>query len=1367
MTKKQFYYIKHRLLAGALIVGTGVVPWQHANAERLFNENFDYPTGNLYQQGGWLRFFTNNKAPIQVLDGNLTYEGYEGTGIGGKVELGIEASGEDLFKTWTDPIKEGDVYISFLLNVKDVNSSKAYFFALLPQNKAGDFGDGKQVNEYMKCYVREGSQPGTYNFGISRTGAITTAVYANKDLVLGETALVVLKYSIVPGSSNDNMVAWVNPAISAIEPSAADIDLGNSGGEIPAYGIYGVELRQGATSSNKAANVEIDALRAGTQWSDLYDELPGSEAPVIAASSTELNLNTFQGMPVTGSVKITGQDLTDDIAINCPEGVTCNRTTVSKDEAMSEEGAEVVFEITPENFGLQNYVVRLTSADAVELNVNINVQASPCTQFATAAELTAAAGNPSNLDGVYRFTGKGVVTFVEKGQYGSYNVYLQDATGGMKMSVYSETGDAPYQVGDEISGGIGVLSASLGAPCLEIYYANPVVEATGKTAEPIEVAVDAINKANAKDYIYRLVSVKGVTLSDVQEGSKFAVQNYTFGNGTATAVMRPFAGTDLLGTDIPAGKINLTGISTSASQFTLAPRSLADVEAAAATPSFSLSQTIVRLDNTMLGVTQKQTLTLTASDLEGDITITCPATITCDKTVITKEEAMAEGGVQLVFAVTPDKAGEYDEKVTFASEGAQNVDVSFSIREGTDVVMLPNSTRIMAELDNPDYEANIYKYTGKAVVTYIENATSDYGSDYFKVYAQDMHGGMCISMEYAVEHDMPFKVGDEISNMYGIIQSYLGAPVFYLAPVSATLADITAEGKTKSPVEVRLADITPATASEYIYRLVKVNDVTFQPAGDVTKFSTANVSFTDGEKTAVARPFGGSDLVGTEIPTGEVSLQGISLSVAQLTLGLRSASDIEAGAAGVQITPEKLFDFTDNAAAVGEETEIYKFTVKADNLKVPAPVLLTGDNADYFTVDPAQIPSGSGTTVVTVYYHPETIGMHRANIMFDFDGTNSEYNYTASLGTCKAYDPENMPQITVTPANIELVAAPGEKVTATVNLTATGCFDYITGKRGAQGDNGGITINNTYLLPDSKDVPLVITFQPKAEGEYTETFTYTTSMCATPATITVTAVCSGSVPPAPTEGQPFELSTDNAQAFYTQSFANVEHNKPVAIEGWTNSALEGQRAWWGYAATGDDAFYAAKCTAYDSNIAAADAITNQQMILVSPALDYANAKSKMLKFRLMGQFLTENSGDLLEICLVEPDGEGYGIYPMDGFAVPSTEEESGEWIPYEVDMSVVPDMPDVFFIGFRFNYTRSNANATTYYITDFQWGDKTQSVDGIISDGCLYGARADADGKYSVYNMQGIRVLRAADASDMERLPSGIYIVGGIKVRVK
>lgn len=66
----------------------------------------------------------------------------------------------------------------------------------------------------------------------------------------------------------------------------------------------------------------------------------------------------------------------------------------------------------------------------------------------------------------------------------------------------------------------------------------------------------------------------------------------------------------------------------------------------------------------MLGVTQKQTLTLTASDLEGNITITCPATITCDKTVITKEEAMAEGGVQLVFAVTPDKAGEYDEKVT-------------------------------------------------------------------------------------------------------------------------------------------------------------------------------------------------------------------------------------------------------------------------------------------------------------------------------------------------------------------------------------------------------------------------------------------------------------------------------------------------------------------------------------------------------------------------------------------------------------------------------------------------------------------------------------------------------------------------------
>lgn len=37
-------------------------------------------------------------------------------------------------------------------------------------------------------------------------------------------------------------------------------------------------------------------------------------------------------------------------------------------------------------------------------------------------------------------------------------------------------------------------------------------------------------------------------------------------------------------------------------------------------------------------------------------------------------------------------------------------------------------------------------------------------------------------------------------------------------------------------------------------------------------------------------------------------------------------------------------------------------------------------------------------------------------------------------------------------------------------------------------------------------------------------------------------------------------------------------------------------------------------------------------------------------------------------------------------------------------------MPDAFVIAFTFTGTRGADNATTYYITDFEWGGKTDSL---------------------------------------------------------
>lgn len=1357
-----------KLLLGGTLLLASAVPWQTASADRLMNENFDYPIGTLLADEGWLKYATTHiNDKLAVLEGNLTYPLYQELGIGGKIHLNNTNLGEDLMKTFTDnaAIKSGSVYAAFIINVSeapDDTSAATYFFNFLAGTKNGVVTGGSN-GEYGRVFVVKGSTDNTVKVGISRGDANIHGY--TPEFNIGEDVLVVVKYEIVSGVTNDKVSVWLNPVITANEP-AADASYNDQTGNDAStnYGIQGVELRQGQTGTKKAAVLDIDALRVGTEWADLFDEFSAVDSPIISVSNTEVSAYTYQGMPVSQKVNIQGQSLTGDITVDCGEGLTADKTVIPMADAMSEDGVDVVFTMTPQVPGSVPFTATLNSEGADPLNVNFNITVSPCTAVSSLADFAniTDAGN-------YRYTGKAVVTAIVPDTYG-FTMYAQDEQGAIVISGYSD-GECPYAVGDQFTGGIGYAEIYLGAPTRELGYTAacmPEVLEHNVQVDAKVVSVSDFTAAFAKANVYRLVQVNDVAFS-VEEGTKFStsfidaktLQDQSF-------KVKSLAGSDLIGTDVPSGKVNLTGISSSASVLSLALRSTADVESSATVPSLVPDRTYVRMEAMLQGASQQASVTLTATDLEGDVTITCPSTIVCDKASLTKEEVMAEGGVTLNFTVTPLASGEYTGKVTLKSEGAEDVEIEFYVPEVTKVITVANSTAIMNQLDDPELEDNFYKYTGKAVITYIESISSR-GGDYKKYYAQDMFGGLCFSTQYA-GIDPGFKVGDEITNSYGVILTEMKAPVFYMMPADASgaLAEVSAEGKTKTPVTVQISEITATTAEQYIYRLVKLEGVQFVPADGQTTFDDSSISITDGSNTAQAKAFTDAQIIGTEIPAGDVTVTGISRSIQSFVLGLCNSSDIEVGAASVEITPEKLFDFTNNAAPVGEKTEIYKFTVVAQNLKAEAPITITGTDFAYFSVTPSYIPAGSSTTEVTVYYEPETTGMHKANIMFDFDGTSAELNQSKSLGTCKAYDPQNMPTVTITPAEVELIAKPGEKVTAEVKLTGEGCFDYITGARQGTGDNGGITVSSTYMLPDSYETPITVTFQPKAEGEFTETFVYTTTLCATPATLTIKGICRGEVEPEPTQGQEFILSEENPYVWYTQDFMDVEKNTPLAIDGWVNSALEGQRAWWGYVENNDEeAFHAAKCTAYDSMIASGKGLENQQMILVSPALDYKNSKIRTLKFDLMGMYLTEDSGDVLDICMVEMENGSPVVYPMQGFNVPTTSDEAGTWIPYEVDMTAIPDMPDTFFIAFRFNYTRGSDNATTYYITNFEWGDKSNGLNSISSDAMFAGAKADADGLYSVYNMQGMLLMRTASAADLQKLPAGIYIVGGKKIFLK
>lgn len=776
------------------------------------------------------------------------------------------------------------------------------------------------------------------------------------------------------------------------------------------------------------------------------------------------------------------------------------------------------------------------------------------------------------------------------------------------------------------------------------------------------------------------------------------------------------------------------------------------------TPVISASPKELKYEYYVLtGDSRTFTTTVTGTNLTGDITVTAGSGVVADKTTITAEEAAEGAELTLTVTATGDNES-FSTSVTLSSEGVEDVTLPITFNNVLNPTPLINSMAVGANLAaDPDADFTLYQYKGKAVVTHIEAVDDGYGTTIYNVYAQDMMGGILFSTEWIYPEDntlkLPYQVGDELTGVLGYIRSVQGAPymvVISLDPVNVyNFATVTATGKTKEPLELTEA-VTATNAENYIYRLVKITDATFSDTDAKPTFTTGNHNATYGDGwNAVVRPAAGTDLVGTDVPAGTCSVVGISKSVAQLTITPRSLSDITV-APDVNITPEKLYEET--IVETGKTTELMKYTVVAKNLPAPASIELTGGD-EAFSVSHTEIPAGTSTTEVILSINPTTIGTHKGTIQFYFDDIDPSLNQMFSYSV-KAYDPDNLPTVVLSQTEVSLEAKVGEKAETTVTLTPQNCFDYINAKAG-EALNTGITISNTFFMYNAEQ-QFKVTFAPKVEGEFTQTFTFTTTK-GEPVVLTVTAKATGEPEPEPVEGDEFVLDATSPLAVYEFGFDGVEHNKPLSVAGWTNVAETGTRAWWGYTGANDDEFTAAKATLYDSQIAAADA-SEASMLLVSPALDYKNAATKNLDFSVMGMYITEGQAEKLTVCLIEIVNGEPVVYALDDFGIPATEDEAGKWIPFTLDMSIIPDMPDVFFIGFRLSGSRSVAAAATYYIDSFSWGKGVP--DGISA------VRSDAAAS-PVYNMQGVRVLNAATPQSLRTLAPGVYITAGKKFVVK
>ncbi len=735
----------------------------------------------------------------------------------------------------------------------------------------------------------------------------------------------------------------------------------------------------------------------------------------------------------------------------------------------------------------------------------------------------------------------------------------------------------------------------------------------------------------------------------------------------------------------------------------------------------------------------EETVKVTGMNLTGDVSVesSSPAVVVTPAT-LPAADVMGADGAALNIKVTYTE-GAQNATVTLKTEGAEDITLKLSWT-GVSIPEIEN----IKQLYSKDPDAGLsYRYKGEATITF-----KDKGAANTTYYLQDATGAINLVDEYGIL-DTDYNVGDKLTGTILGIQSVggtIGAVAF-----STNLGSVVSTGNTVVPVEATLSQLKAAPA-DYIQQLVTVKNLKFKDVADGAVFAEGMVQpvVTDGTEEAKVRIFKGTSLIGKNIPTADVTLTGLFTSMKAMLIAPRGIEDIAEqqpqGAPEITFTPEKI---EQKAGAVGKTVEVATIHVSAKNMKQTTTFELAGKNADQFALSMTRIEKGSTEADIVITYTPTEVAVHKAYIMVNCPSIDDYYktiNFSAY-----AIDELNPPTITLNPQTLpKFTAKVDEKSEQTIEVTTANMPDYAYVK---VKDAGQFLLGTTMLLRNAKNT-LKITFQPKKAGTYTTALVFS-ALGMDDVEVPLEGVATGEVPEQPTEGVEFVLSEENPLTQLNEKFDNTVHNKPLEIDRWTNSALDGTRAWWGYKFMDYDRESpnenVAKVTAFDSQIEPGKG-TSAQMILVTPPLDFKNSASKKFTFRVRGDYLQDNQTDVLELCYIDlAEGTTY-VQPIAECRMPCTKDESGKWFPYEVDLAG-QQIADVFFMGFRFTTTRGRDNSATYYIDDVTYGLPTTAIST---------AAAAGEGRVEVYDLSGNKVAEknaVTVAQATGGLAKGIYIV--------
>ncbi len=222
----------------------------------LLVEDFNYAPGALLTDNGWTAHSGGGTNSIAAVSPGLTLSGYPGSGVGNAA--GLTVSGEDVNRPFAIQ-STGTVYAAFMVNLSEASTDVVggYFFHLGPDPVSTTF----RGRVFAK---KDGSN--NVAFGLSKAGTSeATVAYTPFSYSLNTTYLIVVKYQIVDGATNDIVTMYVSstvpatepgtPTLTAIDTSATDISPGT------------VSLRQGTAATSPT--LVADGIRVGTGWASV------------------------------------------------------------------------------------------------------------------------------------------------------------------------------------------------------------------------------------------------------------------------------------------------------------------------------------------------------------------------------------------------------------------------------------------------------------------------------------------------------------------------------------------------------------------------------------------------------------------------------------------------------------------------------------------------------------------------------------------------------------------------------------------------------------------------------------------------------------------------------------------------------------------------------------------------------------------------------------------------------------------------------------------------------------------------------------------------------------------------------------------